>query len=278
MPLRRRQTPDDMKKQLIIELKRMKVDIKEYEVDRCHRMFTPYEVDGWRYYPAIVRFTSWTARNSVWTARKESKWRFSPHLTPRREAILDEARTMVSTEGVIENIDFVFVDRNCTFQAKASNGKLHSFSTTEELYNVAAWASDPPFDILEPIEDTAEENAAPPSSSTAQHSDSHTNRPPYLLGPAAAAVGRGRPVNSPRRLLPSISSATTTAAATPPANTWATQPQRRSARLSNSQLSVDPLPTLSENFAALQSPDSPANSSTHTSPDGSPTKGFVVDQ
>ena len=119
MPLRRNQSLADLKQLIVTEIKKLNLGIRDFEIDRAHRMFSLYTVNGWTYYPAIVRFTSWSARNALWSARKDFKWKLSPHLTPRREAILDEARALVQT---LDSIEFVFCDRNCIFQAKTKKG------------------------------------------------------------------------------------------------------------------------------------------------------------
>ena len=260
MQPRRGQSPDDMKRDIIAEIKRLKINIKDFEVDRCHRMFGPHEVNGWTYYPAIVRFTSWSARNALWTARKQCKWKLSPHLTPRREDILQQARDILPS---LESLKYVFCDKNCVFQAKAVSGKLHSFSTVFELVNVAAWAATPPstVDELDPTEDEDVNDyfaIKPVTSAPAPAKPDTTGKTPIPL--MSNILANPRPANSPRRLLPNPK---------PSDTQWSLQQPRRSGRINSVVPSVPPI-SQENNFSAL-------NNSPDTSPDGTPTKGFVVD-
>ena len=171
LPLRRNQKPEDMKEIVLQEAQRLKLGLNRHDIDRVHRMFDSYIVDGWRYQPTIIRFTSFTARDKFWQARKDTKWRISPHLTTRREQIFYQAKELIDKQFVSHHnepkangaILYVFVDRNCRFQAKAANGRLYGFSTITELINLSAWTTEQPqtFDPLDPDYDNSAESAAP---------------------------------------------------------------------------------------------------------------------
>lgn len=171
LPLRRNQKPEDMKEIVLQEAQRLKLGLNRHDIDRVHRIYDSYIVDGWRYQPTIIRFTSFTARDKFWQARKDTKWRISPHLTARREEIFHQAKELVDKPFTSHHdepksnaaIHYVFVDRNCRFQAKAANGRLYGFSTITELINLTAWATEQPqtFDPLDSDCDDSSEATAP---------------------------------------------------------------------------------------------------------------------
>ena len=104
-----------MKQMILAEARRLRLGLQEFEIDRCHRMFDSYEIDGWRYQPTIIRFTSWSARDTFYQARKQFKWSISAHLTPRREQILHEAKALIEHPLLKGSIQYFFVDKNCRF-------------------------------------------------------------------------------------------------------------------------------------------------------------------
>ena len=136
--IRGNETPDDIKAKVFKEIDHLGVEIDDIEIDRAHRIERPFkDQHGRLQQPVIVRFISWGARNLLYQARKRSSLRMRPHLTRRRERTLQDARDKIdSYDHVREAVSYVFVDRNCTLQAKSTDGKLYGFSTETEFDSV----------------------------------------------------------------------------------------------------------------------------------------------
>ena len=140
VPLKRGETPDTIHKFVLQEIHKLGLDIDDYELDRAHRIDSPYD-DGWgRKQPVIARFTSWSSRNLMYQARKKSRFWCSADLTPRRQAILEKARKMIDElEHVGSCIDYAFVDKNCILQAHSRDGRLFGFSSVLEFAELPAY-------------------------------------------------------------------------------------------------------------------------------------------
>ena len=136
--VRGNETPDDIKDKVLNEIDNLGIEIDDLEIDRAHRIERPSKDQrGNLHQPVIVRFISWGARNLLYQARKRSALRMRPHLTGRREKILQDARDKIEKyDHVREAVDFVFVDRNCKLQAKCTDGRLLGFSSETEFDSV----------------------------------------------------------------------------------------------------------------------------------------------
>ena len=141
IPLKRGETPDSIRDLVLKEIERLGLDIDDYELDRAHRIDSPYiDHRGYRQQPVIARFISWSARNTLYQARKQSRLYCSADLTPRRQDILDKARQKIEIhEHIAECIDFVFVDKNCVMQARSHDGRFFGFSSELEFDTLPAY-------------------------------------------------------------------------------------------------------------------------------------------
>ena len=141
IPLRKHEKPEDIRRQVMNEIRNLDLDIDEIELDRAHRAEEPYEDNKGRWcQPVIARFVSWDPRNEVYQARKDSKFKFRAHLTPRRELILNYACEQIAKHSFIsEKIDFAFADKNCSLQVRAKDGRFLGFSSELEFDGLAAY-------------------------------------------------------------------------------------------------------------------------------------------
>lgn len=137
----RDETPEDIRDTILREVDRLEIEIDDLEVDRAHRIDLPYrDQRGYLQQPVIVRFISWGARNTFYQARKWSRFRMRPHLTARRENVLDDAREKIRVyDHVRDAIQFVFADKNCKMQAKCLDGRILGFSTKTEFDSLVSY-------------------------------------------------------------------------------------------------------------------------------------------
>ena len=153
IPIRRNDSPSSILKTIRAEATRLKLPINDWEICRAHRTSSAYIDDyGVRQQAVIVRFVGWSARDAVYQARHDSKFRYRADLTYERQSTLTYCRNRVETDdAVAAAIKYVFADRNCRMQASCTNGRLLSFSTTGEFEN-----------LLHYIESTDEKNRLEP--------------------------------------------------------------------------------------------------------------------
>ena len=142
--IKRGETPESIRKIIWGEIDRLGLDIDYYEVDRAHRIESPYTDEwGYRRQPVIVRFLGWGARDLFYQARKDCRFRCRADLTPRRESILNNAQEKLDDPDkywhVAQTIQYVFADRNCILQAHTTDGRLVAFSSDIEFEGVVNW-------------------------------------------------------------------------------------------------------------------------------------------
>jgi len=145
IPIRRGETPKQIKKAVLAKIDRLKLPIDDCELDRAHRTSQPYtDPNGIRKQPVIARFVSWGARNTLYQARNASKFKYRADLTHDRLSTLSYARSKIDNDAnVAETINYVFADKNCRFQASCSDGgRLLSFSTADEFDHLITYLND----------------------------------------------------------------------------------------------------------------------------------------
>jgi hypothetical protein len=138
IPVHRNESPASILKAVHSEIHRLKLPIKDFQISRAHRSSSPY-IDnyGVRQQAVIVRFAGWGARDTLYQARHDSKFRYRADLTYERQSSLTHARVKISSDiGVAAAIKYVFADKNCRMQASCTNGRLLSFSTAGEFDNL----------------------------------------------------------------------------------------------------------------------------------------------
>ena len=85
MPIRHDYSNEDIRNAVIDEIERRNLEIDEIEVDRAHRHGQSYTDNcGRRQQNVICRFTTWSARDIFYQARKQSRFFVTADLTERR--------------------------------------------------------------------------------------------------------------------------------------------------------------------------------------------------
>ncbi len=137
IPIKRGESPSSIRTTIWNEINRLGVDINKCEVDRAHRAEHPfYDRNGIKQQAVIVRFVSWSARDKLYQARKNSNLHMRPDMTDRRREVLHHARDKIAahaSSGSEKLIDFVGVDRNCRLFLRSVGGKLQNFSSELEF-------------------------------------------------------------------------------------------------------------------------------------------------
>lgn len=128
---------DNQIRRLVVnEIKHLKLDIFDFEVDRAHRIGKAYrDKRGKMHIPVVVRFTSWYARNVMYNARKKSNFFWKADVTARRQKILDEATSRVGTPGSLAEslVSTVLVDRNCHLTLITKDSQFFKFNSIVEF-------------------------------------------------------------------------------------------------------------------------------------------------
>ena len=135
VPFRKNETPDSIRDLVTQEIDNLGLEIDDSEVDRAHRIESAYRDEhGQLRQPVIVRFVSWGARNVMYQARRNSRYRMRAHLTSRRDQILEDGRRKIRNfQFMRDNIPYVFADKNCRLQAKCTDGRILGFSAEIEF-------------------------------------------------------------------------------------------------------------------------------------------------
>ena len=124
----------------------VQVPFSQEDIDRAYRIGMEYtEKDsGKKVKSAIVKFKSWRARKQFYDARpknfKDAKkktgynsFSVSVDLTIRRYLLLCEARELMKNN---DDIDFAFVDINCSLGFRYKNGSFRYFNSENEFHNL----------------------------------------------------------------------------------------------------------------------------------------------
>ena len=99
IPCKHNETNEGILDTILDEIDRMNLHIDDVEVDRAHR-FGPIFTDkyGKKHQTVICRFTTWSARDIFYQARKRSFFSLSAALTERRQKFLDSTRERLAIE------------------------------------------------------------------------------------------------------------------------------------------------------------------------------------
>ena len=139
MPVSKKHGNENIRKMVLDEIDRLRLDIDDLEVDRAHRHGQTYSNKYGKYNQDVIcRFTTWSARDVMYQARKRSKFIISADLTRRRQEILEVSREKVSTPDSRANklIKFVYADRNCLLKVFTIDDRHMSFSSDIEFDNL----------------------------------------------------------------------------------------------------------------------------------------------
>lgn len=140
-----RMSDSDIKQLVLDEIQRLKLDISKVEVDRAHRHGAPYtDSRGVQHTRIVCRFTTWSARDKFYNARRDSSVFATADLTERRLGIFSRARAVLAdtTSHAHAEMKAVYVDRNCRLSAISKNGKHYKFSSNEEFDRLADFMED----------------------------------------------------------------------------------------------------------------------------------------
>lgn len=137
IPVKRGESPQSIYTTIWNEITRLGVDIKNCEVDRAHRAEHPFhDRNGSKQQAVIVRFVSWSARDKLYQARRDSSYHMRPDMTDRRREILNHARSEIAaraSSAAVKLVDFVGMDKNCRLFLRSVGGKLQNFSSELEF-------------------------------------------------------------------------------------------------------------------------------------------------
>ena len=125
-----------IRQKILDEIHHLQLNISEFEVDRAHRHGRAYTDNKGKFcQDIIVRFTTWSARDKLYKARKSSRYFCTADLTVRRKSILENAMRSVKTSGsaASEFIKYVYADNNCRLTACSKNDDHMKFSSDEEF-------------------------------------------------------------------------------------------------------------------------------------------------
>lgn len=154
VPVKRGDDDSAIRQLVVEEIKRLKLDILEREVDRAHRTGAPYfnRVTKSRVTPVIVRLTSWYARNEFYNARKDSKFFIKADMTQRRLDVLNQARDLQAVENstAAKVAKRIFADRNCHLTFISIDDRFFKFNSIDEFANLINYVEDttPPLDAV----------------------------------------------------------------------------------------------------------------------------------
>ena len=123
---KKKESPVTIRSQVVAELHRLHLDDVIPYLDRAHRYGSKRRDEQ----SVIARFTTWDARNKLYSKRRECNFHIESDLTHRRWVLLDNARDLAEASPLIKN---VIADRNCILQAIAVDGSFHAFSSIEEF-------------------------------------------------------------------------------------------------------------------------------------------------
>ena len=136
LKISRNDNNDKIRELVLSEIRRLNLDIDDHDIDRVHRIESPY-VDnrGKLHTPVIVRFISWYARNTLYEARKSTRFSVRADLTSRRLDLLNDSKKLIAEEGsrAASFFEFSFADRNCHLTVKSKDDRLFKFNSIEEF-------------------------------------------------------------------------------------------------------------------------------------------------
>ena len=127
---------DNIRNMLLDEIKRLNIDLQDFEVVRAHRTGRSYtDRGGKKHTPIIVRFSTWRARDLVWQMRKKSNFFYTADLTDDRAHILKVVQGKINDPGSIANnlVNFVCADRNCNLTLASKDRRYKFFNSVEEF-------------------------------------------------------------------------------------------------------------------------------------------------
>ena len=144
---------DSIRRYVLQEIKKLKLDIESFEVDRAHRTAKPYfDKNGKHHTPVVCRFTNWYARNEFYNASKQSSLFITADLTTRREHLLNSAKDRINVEGSRESkfFAYVFADRNCHITVKTADGRYFKVNSLDEFDRLIDYVEDtqPPYEEI----------------------------------------------------------------------------------------------------------------------------------
>jgi chaperonin cofactor prefoldin len=135
--LRKNESPKALRNFIVNEINSLGIDVHDEDIDRLHRHEEPYKDGrGDLIQPIIIRMTTWYARNELYSARHDFRFRLRADLTARRQQILDFARDHVAINKLDRLVDFIAADRNCRLILRTTAGVFQSFSSESELTNI----------------------------------------------------------------------------------------------------------------------------------------------
>lgn len=137
-------TDGDIKRLVLNEIRRLDLKITPDKIDRAHRHGWSYrDKNGKQHTPIVCRFSTWTARDTFYNARRETTVYATADLTDRRKNVYELACEMLEQDSdeIQKSVKHVYVDRNCKLTAITTDGRHLKFSSIEEFARLPAYIS-----------------------------------------------------------------------------------------------------------------------------------------
>ena len=139
IPYHGKESAEESLRKVKVEVVKLGIDIKDDDYDRAHRVGFTKDIQGnpVKNCQMIVKFTSFRSRTDVYRNRKKGteggKVRFYVDQTKRRFDLRKMAVEYVKDKP---DVDFAFVDINCSLCLRLKNGQFRFFNSEEELINL----------------------------------------------------------------------------------------------------------------------------------------------
>ena len=141
IPLLKNETPATLMIEIQARIKAAGLKIPAHLFDRCHRNGGKKEYNGVMNQSVLLKMCFWRDRDLIYSNRKKIEFKVYPQLTRRRADILSFAKEREQEMASDNNIDFIFVDRNCKLSIRSNSGKFHAFNSKVEFMNIVSWIS-----------------------------------------------------------------------------------------------------------------------------------------
>ena len=120
VPVTQNEKPKDIVNAVKYEIERLDLPIKDFEIDRAHRLGPIYmDKRGNKQQTVLCKFISWGARNVMYNARKSLNFFIKADPTRRRHKLFTYARNHMFDEESRASKLFsnMYIDSNCNIMA-----------------------------------------------------------------------------------------------------------------------------------------------------------------
>lgn len=140
IPVDKNETPESLMVTIKKNVNKLNLDIPDNCYDRCHRDGPKHKVNGKLSQSILLKMCYWRDRNKIYSNRKKLDFKVYPHLTTRRNEILNFAMLQIENGGSsFSKIDFVLADLNCKLKLKTKSGRFYGFNSKHEFMSLVSW-------------------------------------------------------------------------------------------------------------------------------------------